>query len=654
MKEIDYPQGAAFGLRCRDLETPVKAGVTLVALFLFFTELPAADPLPIPGEVMNPSWMEARKELQLASASRFEVFHDFQFTDEVEASGIAFENNIVDDAGKHHKAVHYDHGNGIAAADVDGDGFIDLYFTTQLGSNALWRNLGSGKFEDITTPGIALADKIGVTASFADTDNDGDPDLYVTTVRDGNHFFENDGTGRFIDKTAASGLGHRGHSSSGVFFDYDRDGLLDLFLCNVGVYTKADEKGRGGYYVGVDDAFAGHLKPDERNERSLLFRNLGGNRFVEVSAEVGLDDVSWTGDASPIDVNNDSWPDLYVLNMQGHDEYYENIGGERFQRRSREVFPKTSWGSMGVKVFDFDNDAVMDLFITDMHSDMSQPQKPNQEKLKSEMLWPESLLLSEGKSSYGNSFFRGRGEGNFEEISNKIGAENYWPWGISTGDFNADGWEDVFITASMNFPFRYGVNSLLLNNRGEEFLDSEFILGVEPRRDGRTAKPWFQLDPEGEDQDHPLVEEHNVTRPVEVWAALGSRSSVVFDLDNDGDLDIVTNEFNDGPMVLVSNLSAQKPIRFLKIRLEGKRSNTDGLGAVVQVKTDGHTYTKVHDGVSGYLSHSVLPLYFGLGEADTISQIEVRWPSGQVQRVEGPVSGTVLHITEAASERGGN
>ncbi|NIP97381.1 MAG: VCBS repeat-containing protein, partial [Akkermansiaceae bacterium] len=224
----------------------------------------------------------------------------------------------------------------------------------------------------------------------------------------------------------------------------------------------------------------------------------------------------WTGNAAPLDYNEDGWTDLYVLSMQGHDQLYENVRGEKFEKKSREVFPRTSWGAMGIQVFDFDNDGHQDIFITDMHSDMSQEVGPNREKLKSDMKWPESMLQSGGMSIFGNTFFRGLGGGRFEEVSDRIGAENYWPWGLSAGDLNADGFIDVFIASSMNFPFRYGVNSLLLNDGGKRFEDSEFILGVEPRRDGRTAKPWFKLDPAGEDKDHAVVREFNLKEPVEV------------------------------------------------------------------------------------------------------------------------------------------
>ena len=499
---------------------------------------------------------------------------------------------------------------------------------------------------------MALADRIGVTASFADLDNDGAPDLYVTNVRTGNVLFRNQGDGRFADISQESGLDHQGHSSAALFFDYDRDGQLDLFLTNVGQYTERgdpisvigfapeEQSEQYHYYVGFKDAFAGHLKP-ERTEPSLLFRNAGENRFVDVTKEVGIKADGWSGDAMPLDANEDGWPDLYVLNMQGHDQYYENDRGQRFIDKSLAVFPRTPWGAMSAQLLDFDNDGHQDLYITDMHSDMSEDIGPEREKLKSRMQWTESFLRSGGRSIYGNAFYHRQADGTYAEISDSIGAENYWPWGLSAGDLNADGYEDVFITASMNYAFRYAVNSLLLNDRGKGFLDAEFALGVEPRREGRTAMPWFALDCSGEYATHPDCEGRN--GPHVFWGALGSRASALADLDDDGDLDIVTNEFNAPPLLLISDLSDQKAdLNFLKLRLIGTRSNRDGLGAVVSVHTRSQTYTRVHDGKSGYLSQSLLPLYFGLGPTSTVERIEVQWPSGTAQTVAGPIEGKQL------------
>jgi hypothetical protein len=588
--------------------------------------------------------LPARKAAQLAAAKQITVFHGFQFTDRQPESGITFRHQGTDDSGIHYKAVHYDHGNGVAVADVDGDGLPDLYFVTQLGESQLWKNLGHGRFRNVTAEaGVGLKDQISVAASFADVDNDGHPDLFVTTVRKGNHLFLNDGKGHFRDVSKEAGLDYVGHSSGAVFFDFDRDGLLDLFVTNVGRYT-TNEVGRGGYYVGLTDAFQGHLHPD-RTEYSILYKNLGNHRFKDVSKEMGLQDGSWSGDATAVDFNEDGWPDLYVLNMQGDNHYWENEQGKRFVDRTLPSFPKTSWGAMGIKAFDYDNDGRADLLITDMHSDMSQQIGPDKEKRKSDIQWSDEALQGGANNIFGNSFFHNLGGGRFEEVSDAMNVEDYWPWGLSAGDLNADGFQDVFITASMNFPFRYGINSLLLNDRGKIFRDSEFILGVEPRRGGRTHARLIDLDCDGEDAENPLCKDHK--GKVTLMSALGSRSSVIFDLDGDGDLDIVTNDFNSVPMVLVSDLAQKKPgFRYLKVKLRGTTSNRDGIGAKVQVRAGGQTLTQWNDGKSGYLSQSSMPLYFGLGDAQKIDSIEVTWPSGKKQTVAGPKVNGQVEVVE--------
>ncbi len=588
----------------------------------------------VPPDLQDTSWLVTLQDAQVKAAQGVAAFHDFQFTDRLPESGISFRHRVVDDAGKTYKAAHYDHGNGLAIADVDGDGLTDIYFVNQVGGNQLWKNVGGGKFQDITAAaGVAVPGKVGVSASFADIDNDGDADLYVTTVRGGNMLFENDGHGRFRDISAASGLGYVGHSSGAVFFDYNRDGRLDLFLVNVGKYTTDTIAGAGyQYYVAFEDAFSGHLKP-ERAEPSILYRNEGGNHFVDVSKQTGLVDVSWSGDATALDVNDDGWLDLYVLNMEGDDQYYENVGGKSFVRKSRQVFPRTSWGSMGIKVFDFNNDGRLDIFITDMHSDMSEMVGPEHDHMKSDMKWPESFR-GDGKASiWGNSFFQKEGPGKYREVSDAVGVENYCPWGPSVGDLNADGFDDAFIASGMNYPERYMVNSLKLNDRGQRFVDAEFVLGIEPRKGG-IVTPWFLLDASGKDKEH--RDAAGATGRLGIWGARGTRSSAIFDVDGDGDLDIVTNEFGTSPMVLVSNLTEKTRVRYLAVTLTGTESNRNGLGAVVQVKAGGSTYTKVMDGNSGYLSHSLSPLYFGLGAAEAVDGVDVLWPSGKKQTVRPP------------------
>jgi hypothetical protein len=606
------------------------------------------------GREAPAAWLLARAAEERALAAHSPAFSDFHFTNRLDSSGITFVYQIVDDAGKAYKPMHYDHGSGLAAADVDGDGLPDLYFTTQLGTNELWRNLGGGRFENITdAAGLRMPDAISVGASFADIDNDGDPDLFLTTVRHGNHLFENLGGGKFRDITEQAGVGYVGHSSGAVFFDYDGDGLLDLFVTNVGVYT-SNVKGPGGYYVALPDAFHGHTHP-ERAEASILYRNMGGNKFKDVTREVGLVDKSWSGDAVVMDVNNDGWPDLYILDMQGENHLWLNEGGKHFRDATSSYFPKTPWGAMGAKVFDFNGDGRLDLFLTDMHSDMFTDIPRGDwaaETRKSDSSAMPADMFPTGKKQFifGNALFENKGSGRaYAEVSDRLGVETYWPWGPSVDDLNADGWDDIFVAGSMNFPYRYSVNSVLLNEQGKHFLPSEFTLGVEPRSSG--AQPWARLDCSGADRGIQACSictgpnavaygcKPDSTGHLVLMASRGTRSALLLDLDGDGDLDIVTNEFNARPMILLSDLSSRRHINWLNVRLRGTRSNREGLGAqVVVVLTNGRRILKVMDGKSGYLSQSDLPLYFGLGDADHAASIEVHWPSGRRQTVKGPVA----------------
>jgi hypothetical protein len=607
----------------------------------------APPEVPFPRNDAGLATLDARKKAQIETEKQFKVFYNFHFSDKLKESGITFRNHAVPYATSQYMPVHYDHGTGIAVADVDGDGKYDIYFVSQLGGNELWRNLGNGKFENITEQaGVGLKDRVSVSAAFGDVDNTGHQDLFVTTVNEGNVLFQNDGHGHFKDISHESGLDLIAHSSGAFFFDFDNDGLVDLLVCNVGVYT-TKEKGPEGAYVGMKDAFSGHLH-SERFEYPTLYKNMGHYKFKDVTKEVGLDPRGWCGDASFADLKGDGFPGIYFLNMQGSGHYFENVGGKKFVEKTQDYFPKTPWGSMGLKFFDYDNDGRMDLFITDMHSDMMQEQGPEHEKEKITSHPPDDLLGGPaGKFIFGNALYHNLGNGKFEEVSDKMGVEQMWPWGVSVGDLNADGYEDLFITAGMDFPFRYGINSLLLNNRGEKFLDSEFIVGVEPRQTPYT--PWFVMDCTNHDVLGPLgkIVCQGQTQKVMVTAPKSSRSSVMFDLDDDGDLDIVTNDFNSEPMVLTSDLAQQKQIHWLKVVLVGTKSNRNGLGATVRLHAGSSSYTRYNDGKSGYLSQSVLPLYFGLGETAKIDRIEVDWPSGRKQVLNKSLrENETLKITE--------
>ena len=635
---------------------------------------PKRTHLAFPHDAADTRWFEQRQRAQQLTARSIRAAHDFRFTDRLGASGIRFRHNASLDLTRYFRASHYDHGTAIAAADVDADGRPDLYFVNQAGKNALYRNLGGGRFEDVTDGaslpggsgvGLGVGDRACVGAAFADVDNDGDPDLFVSAIRDGNLLFRNDGHGRFADVTAEAGVaGNGAHSSGAVFFDYDSDGWLDLFVTSVGRYT-GEERREDRLWVSFPDAFAGHLHPD-RFEASLLFRNRGDGRFEEASRTSGLAHSGWSGEAIPFDEDADGRVDLYVGSMQGHDELWRNAGGGRFERLGRQVFPATPWGTMGLASLDWNGDGRIDLFVTDMHTDMSGDLRPEDERRKHDWttMYPPRFLGTDGNHVLGNALFTSRGGGRFEERSDAANVETGWPWGPSVGDLNADGWPDLFVAAGMSFPYRYRGNDVLLNDGGKRFAGAEFLLGVEPR--ARRLRPWFDLDCDGSDREHPICrgEEMAVMSlegpakvpggpktplhgDVTVWATRASRSAVVLDLDGDGDLDVATNDYGDVPQIFLSDLAQRRPVHFVKVRLTGSRSNRDGLGAIVTVRVAGRGIKQVHDGKSGYLGQSALPLYFGLGQAAHADAVSVAWPDGTTQSVRGPLrSGTTVAIEE--------
>ncbi len=635
---------------------------SLVGMLLFAHGASAAEPRimkdPTGLNTDTPAWLEKNANLQRAASAGYTVDFNFKFFDRRPESGIAFRHSVVDDASKLWTAAHYDHGSGVAVADVDGDGLLDLYFANQLGGNQLWKNIGGGRFEEITEQaGVALTDRISVAAAFGDLDNDGLPDLMVTNVRTGNVLFKNMGGGRFKDVTNDSGLGYVGHSSGIVYFDFNRDGLLDILVTNVGKYT-LDQRGVGGYYRAARDAFLAHVDP-KRAEQSILYQNMGGLRFKDVSKETGLVDMSWSGDASFSDINLDGYPDLYVLSMQGDDQLYLNVGGTKFEEATAKYFPKTPWGAMGIKFFDYNLDGLMDLYITDMHSDMTEGQtvdgKKNYssefEKLKSDpwctMEWTPEFLINPENNIFGNALYQNTGSAPFKEVSDEMGAETYWPWGVTVADFNADGYEDMFVAGGMGYPFRYGINSLLLNDGGKRFVDSEFLVGMEPRRDGQFEGDWFLLECTGKERGHPLCRRKNGDWVV--YGSLTSRSAVAFDLDEDGDLDLVTNEQNGRPMVMINDRSARNDLGYLKLKLVGTRSNRDAIGALVRLHVGDQVQTRSLDGKSGYLALSTKPLYFGFKKGDAIKKIEITWPTGKTQIVPAPINAnSLLTITEPA------
>ena len=292
------------------------------------------------------------------------------FQDRAQAAGIGFRmNNLRMEQGERFRINLYDHGSGLAIGDYDNDGRDDIYFLNQQGTNALYRNAGGGSFVDVTAKaGVALGDRVSVGATFADYDNDGFPDLFVTSTRGGNVLFHNRGDGTFADVTAAAGVSHVGHSQTPVFFDYDNDGDLDLFLTNTAHWTKdVVDIASGNYYEGKESLEDLMTSPKETN---ILYRNDGDGKFTDVTDAAGLRGRGWAGDVAVFDYDEDGFMDLFVPSMFGRGQLYRNSGHGTFTDVTATTLGKTSHGAIGSKVFDYDGDGRLDLFVVDMHSDM--------------------------------------------------------------------------------------------------------------------------------------------------------------------------------------------------------------------------------------------------------------------------------------------
>jgi hypothetical protein len=565
------------------------------------------------------------------------------FRDVARESGINFRMTFLPgEQGENFKVNLYDHGCGLAVADYDSDGDDDVLFLNQLGGNALYRNRGDGTFDDVTAQAgpLALTDRICVGAAFGDYDNDDDQDLYVTSTRGGNALFENVGGGRFRDVTDKAGVACVAHSQTPAFFDYDNDGDLDLFVTNSARWTSDELDADSKYFIGPRTLWE-YVKNSAGLEQNILFRNDGFGRFADVTESAGLSGKGWSGDLAAFDFDDDGDLDLFVTNMFGLSQLYRNDGRGHFDDVTRETLRRTSFGAIGCKVFDFNRDGRQDLFVADMHSDMwvetneshmIQPAQkyrrvagPKAELGKRWLDWETEFMerheLSYDELLFGNSLFRNDGGGRFAEVSDPAGLESFWPWGISTGDFDNDGYEDIYLPSGMGYPYFYWPSPLLHNDGNGTFTDVAVEAGIEPPRRGLYL-------------DEPIGGEP---------AARSSRCAATGDFDGDGRLDLMVNNFNDRPY-LFKNLLPNR--HFVAFRLRGTKSNHDAVGAMVKLHLGSQILVRQVHCNGGYLSQSSKTLHFGLGDHQRVDRAEIRWPSGTLQVIESPSVDRLHKITE--------
>ncbi|HEU0108609.1 MAG TPA: FG-GAP-like repeat-containing protein, partial [Vicinamibacteria bacterium] len=545
--------------------------------------------------------------------------------------------------------------HGVSVGDADGDGLEDLYVAQPSGlPNRLYRARGDGTFEDATEKaGLGILDDTAQSL-FADVDNDGDQDLIVG-LSTGPALFLNDGTGRFTRVPDAFRFekGLQGSPMSMAMADYDRDGFLDLYLC---VYS---------FYYGAGEDKAGTPMPyyDARNgPPSVLFRNDGHGHFVETTHEAGLDQGNdrYHFAAAWADYDGDGWPDLLVANDFGRKNLYHNRGMRdgkvTFEDVAAPAGVEDYGAGMSATWLDYDNDGRLDIYTGNIWSD-------NGQRVTAQAAFmpdaPAEVRALYRRHARGNSLFRNRGDGGFEDVSEKARAEmGRWAWSSDALDFDSDGWEDLYVA-----------NGMLTRASGPQDLDGFFWRQV-VARSPLTRVPGTPYDDAWRAINQALIHQSmashqrnvllrndgqggfdDVSGTVGLDLDQDGRSFAVLDQDGDGDPDVVVMAARSVPQLRVFRNDFKERGAALAVRLAGRPSNRDAVGARVTVETDQLRRVKVVQAGSGFLSQHSKELLFGLGASQRVIALTVEWPSGRKQVFADVPLNHRLHIEEGGQPR---
>ena len=549
--------------------------------------------------------------------------------------------------------LYYYNGAGVAAGDINNDGLTDLFFVSNQGKNKLYLNKGNWKFEDIS-------EKAGVTGfanwktgvSMADINGDGYLDIYVCAVGNykglegSNELYINNGNATFTEQAADYGLDFTGFSTQAAFFDYDKDGDLDCYLLNHAVHTSRS----------YDRVIARNLKNNEAGD--YLFENRIINKdgksekkFKDVSSSAGIYQAAmgYGLGINIADYNNDGWSDIYVSNDFHEDDYYYlNNKNGTFTESLKKSFGHTSRFSMGCDAADINNDGYQDIITLDMNSE--------EEEIEKSSMGEDPFDIFLYKLGYGffyqysrNCLQLNQSGKKFIDIASMSGlASTDWSWSPLMADFNNDGYKDIFITNGIvhrpnNLDYtRYASDdSLRYALETSKSLDEK---AIKMMPGGKVHNYIFKGNPSliFEDKSNSWgFKDKNI-----------SNGAVYADLDNDGDLDLITNNINEAALVY-QNLSISKDKvkdgpanNYLKVKFTGEKANLFGIGAKVFLINKGKMQTQQMFPVRGFMSSVEPTLNFGLANLKFTDSLIVIWESGKAQVLTHIKSNQLINLKE--------
>jgi len=513
------------------------------------------------------------------------------FEDVTTKTGIAFDNEWARNragtnpngdrtAFMRHETVVENLAGGVVAADFNNDGLIDLYFVSG-DYGHLFQNQGNFIFQEVTSERDITPYQKGTGAVAADYDNDGWKDLLLYGDAVSPRLYRNIQGKRFEDVTKQIGLAKEGMVTYGAAFaDYNRDGWLDLYVANYGIFTAAN----------ID------TKYHEKGQPDILFQNNQG-KFSEVTKIAGIDDDRWGLAVSFFDYNRDLWPDIFVANDYGFNALYENNQDGTFQGVSTDIFPAILNNGMGIAVADYDRDGWQDLYVTGIYFDKRQEDQRG------------NLLL---RNLQGKKF-----DDVADESKTRIGG---WGWGVVPIDYNNDGRIDIAEVG--------GFSPAIYDSEWAEHLSRETL----------RSRAYFYENRGGNSFQEKA-------RELCFSIELNGRGLVAADLDNDGYADLVVNQAGREPKIF-RNLGGEN--NWLKVKLRGTQSNTDGIGAQVWVRAGNMVQLKEVATSGTYLSSSDLTLLFGLGAHESVDEITIEWPAGSEQRFQDIPANQQIIIREGS------